>query len=64
MAEALLYADKISDSIEHLNVNVRLETDEDISFVSTNSLKQDSDPNQNLSNETNQESNLIKSKLS
>ena len=34
MAEALLYLDKISESIENLNINARLESDGDISFIS------------------------------
>lgn len=33
MAEALLYLDKIPESIENLNVNARLEFDNDISFI-------------------------------
>lgn len=33
IAEALLYSDKISDSIENLNINTKIESDNDISFV-------------------------------
>lgn len=35
LAEALLYLDKISDSIEHLTINARIESDNDISFLPT-----------------------------
>lgn len=35
LAEAQLYLDKITESIEHLNINSRIETDNDISFVPT-----------------------------
>ena len=33
LAEALLYLDKISDSIENLNNNLKLESENDISFI-------------------------------
>lgn len=32
LAEALLYSDKIADSIEQLSTNARIETDSDLSF--------------------------------
>jgi hypothetical protein len=36
LAEALLYADNINESIESLNLNTKIETDDDISFLITN----------------------------
>lgn len=33
MAEAQLYLDKISEAIENLNINARLDSENDISFV-------------------------------
>jgi len=35
LAEALLYSDKISDSIENLTVNAKIESDNDLSFAPT-----------------------------
>jgi hypothetical protein len=35
LAEALLHQDKINECIEHLNINLRVDTDNDISFVSS-----------------------------
>ncbi|CAF0738487.1 unnamed protein product [Brachionus calyciflorus] len=43
LAEALLYLDKISDSIEHLNINAKLETENDMSFIPT--VASENDPN-------------------
>ena len=33
LAEALLYSDKISDSIENLTINTKIETENDLSFI-------------------------------
>ncbi len=35
LAEALLYSDKISDSIENLTINTKIENDNDFSFIPT-----------------------------
>ena len=35
LAEALLYSDKISDSIENLTLNTKIESDSDLSFIPT-----------------------------
>ena len=37
LAEALLYSDKLNESIENLTANARLENDADISFLSQSS---------------------------
>ena len=38
LAEALLYSDKINDSIETLNLNTKIEAESDISFVASSIL--------------------------
>lgn len=45
LAEAKLYLEKITESIEHLNLNSRIETENDISFVPT-SMSSLSEPEQ------------------
>ena len=37
LAEALLYSDKINDSIETLNLNTKIEAESDIAFVASSS---------------------------
>ena len=38
LAEALLYSDKVNDSIEILNLNTKIEAESDISFVASSIL--------------------------
>lgn len=36
MAEALLLSDKLNESLDHLNMNTRIDSESDLSFVSRN----------------------------
>jgi len=48
LAEALLFADKINESIDCLTYNSKIETDDDISFMIPNPIEKSNDSiNQN-----------------
>ncbi len=54
LAEALLYADRINESIECLTLNSKIETDDDISFTTPTNLEKSNEinnPNDGLNNQ-------------
>ena len=63
LAEALLYSDKISDSIENLTINAKIESDNDLSFAPSQQLDSSQNHQYMSENINDDKIRFIKSKL-